>query len=237
MLVRFLMKLGIMQPYFFPYIGYWQLINAVDKYVVYDDVTYIKGGWISRNNILLNNSKHMLTLPLVSPSSFKKINEIDITKEIKMKEKVIKTIKTAYLKAPYYKDIIPFIERLFDSNTNIATLNYNAILEINNYLEITTEVLLSSAIEKDNSLKGQDKVLHINKVLGADIYINAIGGKKLYSKDKFEEKNIKLFFLQTGDIKYKQYNDEFISNLSIIDVLMFNDKKKIQDFLNNYTLI
>lgn len=231
------MKLGIMQPYFFPYIGYWQLINAVDKYVVYDDVTYIKGGWISRNNILLNNSKHMLTLPLVSPSSFKKINEIDITKEIKMKEKVIKTIKTAYLKAPYYKDIIPFIERLFDSNTNIATLNYNAILEINNYLEITTEVLLSSAIEKDNSLKGQDKVLHINKVLGADIYINAIGGKKLYSKDKFEEKNIKLFFLQTGDIKYKQYNDEFISNLSIIDVLMFNDKKKIQDFLNNYTLI
>lgn len=231
------MKLGIMQPYFFPYIGYWQLINAVDKYVVYDDVTYIKGGWISRNNILLNNSKHMLTLPLVSPSSFKKINEIDITKEIKMKEKVIKTIKTAYLKAPYYKDIIPFIERLFDSNTNIATLNYNAILEINNYLEITTEVLLSSAIEKDNSLKGQDKVLHINKVLGADIYINAIGGKKLYSKDKFEEKNIKLFFLQTGDIKYKQYNDEFISDLSIIDVLMFNDKKKIQDFLNNYTLI
>ena len=231
------MKLAIMQPYFFPYIGYWQLINAVDKYVVYDDVTYIKGGWISRNNILLNNSKHMLTLPLVSPSSFKKINEIDITKEIKMKEKVIKTIKTAYLKAPYYKDIIPFIERLFDSNTNIATLNYNAILEINNYLEITTEVLLSSAIEKDNSLKGQDKVLHINKVLGADIYINAIGGKKLYSKDKFEEKNIKLFFLQTGDIKYKQYNDEFIPNLSIIDVLMFNDKKKIQDFLNNYTLI
>lgn len=231
------MKLGIMQPYFFPYIGYWQLINAVDKYVVYDDVTYIKGGWISRNNILLNNSKHMLTLPLVSPSSFKKINEIDITKEIKMKEKVIKTIKTAYLKAPYYKDIIPFIERLFDSNTNIAMLNYNAILEINNYLEITTEVLLSSAIEKDNSLKGQDKVLHINKVLGADIYINAIGGKKLYSKDKFEEKNIKLFFLQTGDIKYKQYNDEFIPNLSIIDVLMFNDKKKIQDFLNNYTLI
>ena len=237
MLVGFLMKLAIMQPYFFPYIGYWQLINAVDKYVVYDDVTYIKGGWISRNNILLNNSKHMLTLPLVSPSSFKKINEIDITKEIKMKEKVIKTIKTAYLKAPYYKDIIPFIERLFDSNTNIATLNYNAILEINNYLEITTEVLLSSAIEKDNSLKGQDKVLHINKVLGADIYINAIGGKKLYSKDKFEEKNIKLFFLQTGDIKYKQYNDEFIPNLSIIDVLMFNDKKKIQDFLNNYTLI
>lgn len=231
------MKLGIMQPYFFPYIGYWQLINAVDKYVVYDDVTYIKGGWISRNNILLNNSKHMLTLPLVSPSSFKKINEIDITKEIKMKEKVIKTIKTAYLKAPYYKDIIPFIERLFDSNTNIAMLNYNAILEINNYLEITTEVLLSSAIEKDNSLKGQDKVLHINKVLGADIYINAIGGKKLYSKDKFEEKNIKLFFLQTGDIKYKQYNNEFIPNLSIIDVLMFNDKKKIQDFLNNYTLI
>ena len=159
----------------------------------------------------------MLTLPLVSPSSFKKINEIDITKEIKMKEKVIKTIKTAYLKAPYYKDIIPFIERLFDSNTNIAMLNYNAILEINNYLEITTEVLLSSAIEKDNSLKGQDKVLHINKVLGADIYINAIGGKKLYSKDKFEEKNIKLFFLQTGDIKYKQYNDEFIPNLSIME--------------------
>ena len=118
------MKLGIMQPYFFPYLGYWQLINAVDKYVVYDDVNFIKGGWISRNNILLNNEKHRITLPLEIPSSFRKINEIEITKNVKVLEKLLRTINAAYAKAPYYNEVMPMLERILYHNTKV---NYECI--------------------------------------------------------------------------------------------------------------
>lgn len=231
------MKLGIMQPYFFPYLGYWQLINAVDKYVVYDDVTYIKGGWINRNNILFCSAKHLITLPLVNSSSFKNINEIAITDNRVVIGKTLKTVKTAYSKAPYYDIVMPIIEGLLLSNSNIAMLNYNSIIEINRYLGIETEILLSSEIEKNNTLKAKDKVLHINKLLGSDLYINAIGGQKLYSREEFEAQDIKLSFLQMDCISYKQFNNEFIPNLSIIDVLMFNDVHTIRGFLNNYSLV
>lgn len=231
------MKLGIMQPYFFPYLGYWQLINAVDKYVVYDDVTYIKGGWINRNNILLNNSSHLITLSLVNSSSFKNINEIEITRDSIKLEKLLKTIKVAYMKAPHYKEIMPIIEKLVRTNTNIANLNFNSIIEINKYLNIQTEILLSSQIKKDNKLKAQDKVIHINEILGADTYYNAIGGQTLYSKEIFKEKGINLRLLKMNELRYKQFNNEFVPNLSIIDVLMFNKKETIQKYLDNFCLI
>lgn len=231
------MKLGIMQPYFFPYIGYWQLINAVDKYVVYDDVNYIKGGWINRNNILLNGSKHLITLPLEDASSFKLINEISITKNAVLKNKLIKTIKSAYLKAPYFETIMPILESLILDNSNIAMLNYNIILVIKNYLNLDTEILLSSQIKKDNNLKAQDKVIHIAHLLGAKEYINAIGGQELYSKEDFKQENIKLSFLKTNEIKYKQFKNEFVPNLSFIDVLMFNSPQEIKEMLNDFELL
>lgn len=231
------MKLGIMQPYFFPYIGYWQLINAVDKYVVYDDVNYIKGGWINRNNILLNGTKHLITLPLEEASSFKLINEISITKNEVLKNKLIKTIKSAYLKAPYYETIMPLIETLILDNTNIAMLNYNIILAVKNYLNINTEILLSSNIKKDNTLKSQDKVIHIAHILGATEYINAIGGQELYNKDDFLKENIKLSFLKTSNVKYSQFKNEFVPYLSFIDILMFNSPEQIKEMLNDFELL
>lgn len=231
------MKIGIMQPYFFPYLGYWQLINAVDKYVVYDDVTFIKGGWISRNNILLNGKKHMITLPLINPSSYKKINEIEITQDEVAINKVLKTIKSAYAKAPYFDVAMPIIENLLHSNRTIAMLNYNAIVELGKYLNIKTEILLSSKIEKNNELKGQDKVLHINKLLEADTYYNAIGGQELYSKAEFDENGLDLYFLKMKDIEYKQYKNNFVSGLSIIDVIMFNSAECVQELLHEYTLV
>lgn len=231
------MKLGIMQPYFFPYIGYWQLINAVDKYVVYDDVTYIKGGWINRNNILLNGTRHLITLPLEEASSFKLINEISITKKIILKNKLIKTIKNSYSRAPYFKEVMPIIETLIMDNSNIAILNYNIILTMKKYLNIKTEILLSSQIKKDNSLKGQDKVIHIAHLLGATEYINAIGGQSLYSKEDFKKANIKLSFLNTNNIQYKQLKNNFVPYLSFIDILMFNSPNEIKEMLNEYTLL
>jgi len=143
------MKLGIMQPYFFPYLGYWQLLAAVDKYVIYDDVTFIKGGWINRNNILLNGDRHLITIPLQDASSFKKIKDTEITKNKNVITKLFKTIEMAYKKAPYYSCIAPVIQDLLFNNDNIAILNYNTAKEICKYLDIKTELLLSSQIEKD----------------------------------------------------------------------------------------
>ncbi len=225
-----------MQPYFFPYLGYWQLINTVDKYVIYDDVAYIKGGWISRNNILLGGNKHLITLPLDNPSSFRNINEIDITSNIKQREKILRTLDSAYKKAPYYSTVINLIEPLIMDCKGIAELNAKAIEKICDYLKIDTEIVLSSSIIKNNELKGQDKVIDINKRLGSNIYINAIGGKELYSKDVFNKEHIELKFLKMGEIKYKQYSDDFVGGLSIIDVLMFNSKEEVNRLLDIYTL-
>ena len=231
------MKLGIMQPYFFPYLGYWQLINVVDKYVVYDDVTYIKGGWIGRNNILLDGKKHLITLPLEKPSSFKRINEIYRTDNQKVIDKLLRTFEAAYKKAPFYTRIMPTIEKLIRDNKNIALLNFNSIIEINKYLGIQTEILLSSEIEKDNSLTAAAKVIHINEILGADTYYNSIGGYELYDKDEFAQHGIKLFFLKMKGIEYPQFSNEFVPNLSIVDVLMFNDIEIVRGYLDEFRLV
>jgi len=231
------MKIAIMQPYFFPYLAYWQVINAVDKYVVYDDVAYIKGGWINRNNILINNKAHLITLPLENSSSFRNINEIEVIKNKKQIEKVIKAINLAYGKAPYFKDIMPIIEKLILNNSFISELNYNSIIEINKYLNIKTEIILSGNLKKDNNLKAQDKVIHINKILNSNIYINAIGGQELYNKEDFKKENIELKFIKMLPYKYKQFKNEFVANLSIIDILMFNSIDEIKKLLNNFELI
>lgn len=231
------MKIGIMQPYFFPYIGYWQLINCVDNYVIYDDVNYIKGGWINRNNIALNGNKHLITLPLVNSSSFKPICEIEVTKDEIAKNKILKTIENAYRNAPYFNEVMPMIASIIAENSTISYLNYCAIKTIADYLNIDTKLILSSDMDKNSMLKGEEKVIDICKRLGATKYINAIGGVELYNKERFRQDDLTLQFLRTKDICYRQLSQEFIPNLSIIDIMMCCSVDKIQDLLNGYELI
>lgn len=229
------MKLGIMQPYFFPYIGYWQLLNYVDTYVVYDDVNYIKRGWINRNFILANGNKTLLTLQLKKASQNKLINEIEIGDNFNKK---LKTISQAYSKAPFFDSIFPIIESLFmSSESNLAFFLFESIKKISEYLEIKTSILLSSSLQKDDSLSGQDKIVNICQKLEADTYVNAIGGQDLYSKNIFLENNIKLDFLKSNSIEYPQFNNEFIANLSMIDVLMFNSPGQIKEYLSRFELV
>lgn len=232
------MKLGIMQPYFMPYIGYWQLINAVDKYVIYDDVNFIKGGWINRNRILVNGQPKYFNLPMTGASSFKKINEVCVNNDIRLIEKNLRIIEGVYKKAPFYDTVLPIIRDIvYCSKKNVAEYITYSFEMINAYLEISTELIVSSALEKDCSLKGQDKVLAICKLLGATEYYNAIGGQELYSFNDFAEKGIQLKFLKTNYIQYKQFGEEFQENLSIIDVMMFNSKEKIKEMLGEYEVI
>ncbi len=232
------MKLSIMQPYFFPYLGYWQMIANVDKFVIYDDVNYIKGGWINRNNLLSNGKKHLFTLALDKPSSFKKINEIYIKSNLENRNKVLSFIKNSYFKAPYYKFVYPLIEEILlfpENNLSLFLLNQFKIIFL--YLNIETEILLSSNINKNLLLRGQDKVIDICKKLKATRYINSIGGRSLYNKVDFYNEGICLQFIKMRQIKYMQFKNNFVSDLSIIDVMMFNPVSVIRNLLDEYDLV
>lgn len=229
------MTIGIMQPYFMPYIGYWQLIAAVDTYVVYDDVNFIKRGWINRNNILLKGEKKLFSIALHEASQNKLINEISIADDF---SKLRKTIQMAYAKAPFYAEIMELLDSIFDyPKHNIALFIDNSIRKVCDYLNIQTNIILSSNIEKDNALKGQEKIISICKLLQADTYINAIGGVELYDKKVFERNNICLLFLKPEIECYQQFKNDFVPGLSMIDVLMFCSPKQIREMLQRYSLI
>ena len=229
------MKLGIMQPYFMPYIGYWQLMAAVDMYVVYDDVNYIKGGWVARNNILLNGQKHMFTITLNGASHNKLFNEITIKDDFK---KFSRLIESAYRKAPYYAEVTALLDKIYNyEDKSLGAFMLNSFQVVLDYLEINTKLVLSSTIAKDNSLRGKDKVKHICHLLGADTYYNAIGGQELYDKEDFMADEINLHFVQTNLMPYAQFANEFAPGLSIIDVLMHNGKEGTRTMMSQYFLV
>jgi hypothetical protein len=224
-----------MQPYLFPYIGYWQLIHSVDIFIIYDDVNFIKKGYINRNKILVSGKTLQFTLELLGASQNKSIHEIEVGHNT---QKLLKTIEMAYKKTPFFNEVFPIISTILNSDEkNLAKFIGNSIKIISNHFELDTKIIYSSDIKKDNNLKGQDKIIDICKKLNAKTYINAIGGRELYNKEVFKQNNIELNFLETEIIKYKQLNTEFIPYLSIIDILMFNSKHNIQQMLNNYRLI
>lgn len=232
------MKVGIMQPYFFPYIGYWQLMNEVDVYVIYDDVNFIKGGWINRNRILTNGKPSYFNVQMKGASPFKKINEVEVSDDPIFKRKLLSTLKMSYSKAPYFSQIYPIIENIINNEeSNLAKYLEYSIRSIANYLDMNTKIIVSSNLKKNNELKGKEKVIHICKLLNATDYINAIGGQEMYDYESFEENCIQLSFLKTDDIFYKQYGNDFIPYLSIIDVLMFNSKEQVKEMLNRFELV
>lgn len=232
------MKVGIMQPYFVPYIGYWQLLNLVDKYVIYDDVNFIKGGWINRNRILLNNQVAYFNIPMIGASSNKKINEVLVNNDVRLAEKNKRRIESAYSKAPYYAEVKLLLDNILDNKSdNLAEYITASIRMICDYLDIDTEIIVSSELDKNNDLTAQDKVIDICKRLNATEYYNAVGGMELYSYEEFRRNNISLNFLKTNNITYKQFQDEFEGNLSIIDVLMFNSKEQVKQLLNEYIIV
>jgi hypothetical protein len=233
------MKIGIMQPYLFPYISYFQLINAVDKFVIHDDVQYIKGGWINRNRIQVNDKDYLFTFSLKKDSSFKNINTRIFSDRFN-KEKVnfLKVIQNNYKNAPYFSVAYPLLINIFDfKEANTSLFISNSLKPICNYLEIKTPILLASELKKNNALKNQNRVINICHILKADTYINPIGGRELYSREEFKLNNISLFFLETKEIVYEYKKKHFIPNLSIIDIIMFNSIEKTRNILDNFELI
>lgn len=231
------MKLGIMQPYFLPYIGYFQLLNAVDKYVIYDNIQFTKKGWINRNRILQNGKDILITIPLEKDSDYLDIKDRFISNNFD-KKKLLNQIRESYRKAPYFGDVMPLMEEIIScEEDNLFLYIYNSVIAVCKYLNINTEIIVSSALSIDHSLKGQDKVIAICKELEATDYYNAIGGQELYNTEDFKKEDINLHFVSTNPIEYEQFKSEFVPWLSILDVMMFNSVDKIRVMLDNYKLI
>lgn len=232
-------KVAIMQPYFFPYIGYWQLINSVDEFVVYDNIQFTKKGWFNRNRILDGDHDRLFTIPIKKDSDYLNVDERylsdDSQKEI---TRNLRIIETTYHKAPYFVEAYPIIESSFkyDEKNLFAYIN-NSIKTICTHLDIETIITISSSVDINHSLKADQKVIAIAKATGADMYINAIGGVELYDKDLFKTHELDLKFIKSKAVEYEQFDKPFVPWLSIIDVLMFNDKKKIREMLEQYELL
>jgi len=227
------MRLAIMQPYILPYIGYFQLINAVDEFVVYDKIQYSKKGWINRNRILVNNSDAYFTIPLKKDSDFLNIKERSLSNDWGFeKKKILNKIKESYKKAPFFSENFPIIEDIFlFDNSNLFEFIYNSINKLVFFFELKTKLVISSTCDFDNSLKSEEKVLAICKSRDASIYINPIGGIELYNVESFRKNGIELKFLKTNPFRYNQFSNEFIPFLSVIDVMMFNSKKDIISYI------
>ncbi|MCM1236127.1 MAG: WbqC family protein [Ruminococcus flavefaciens] len=231
------MVMGGNQPYFMPYIEYWQLINAVDVFIISDNYNFIEGGWISRNRILENGKPRFYNIEIQHLSSERKINELYISDKFD-KEKKLFQLRCVYKKAPYFQDGYDLMQQIFDyDERNLAYFLENSIKTVCGYLDITTKFVRASSIPGNCDLKKEYKIFDQCRYVGADTYINAIGGQSLYSYGQFKEQGIKLGFIKSHDISYKQLWYEFVPNLSIIDVIMFNSKEEIQKMLEQYTVL
>ena len=227
-----------MQPYFFPYIGYFQLIKSVDLFIVYDNIKYTKKGWINRNRILQNGKDIMFSLPLKSDSDYLDVCERELSADFN-RDKLLNQINAAYRRAPYFAETFPLVELIVrHEDANLFRFLHHSIVKTCEHLSIMTEIRISSDIAIDHNLKNKDKVLALCEAVGASTYVNAIGGMELYSKETFREKGIELKFIQSLPFEYPQFGDEFVPWLSIIDVMMFNPLDVIQTCIStNYELI
>ena len=236
LLMQRVKKLAIMQPYVFPYIGYFSLINSSDKILFYDDVNFIKRGWIHRQRILINGKDYLFTIPLHKPSQHKKINETKILKEGN-REKIIKSIESAYKKAPYFKDVFPIIKKvILDNYTYIDEMAIRSLVEICNYLNLEINYDRTSNADPDTQGQGKsERLASITKNLGFSNYVNVVND--LYDKDDFSKKGVNLFFNEHKIKPYKQFSKPFVSHLSIIDVLMFNSIRDTKKLILSYHII
>lgn len=234
------MKTAIMQPYFLPYIGYFQLIDSVDIFVIYDNIQYTKKGWINRNRLLINGQDQYFTLPIKKDSDYLNVNERLLSDEFeKEKVKLINKIKGAYSKAPYFKEVFPLVEEIINyKEENLFEYIYHSIKKMSICLGINTEFIKSSELSINiETYKGKEKVVNICKSLEATHYINPSGGIDLYDVNYFFENGIELSFIKSDYIEYKQFDNVFVPWLSIMDVIMFNDKQIIKEYLSKYKFI
>jgi hypothetical protein len=227
------MKTGIMQPYFLPYIGYFQLIASVDVFILYDNIKYTKKGWINRNRFLLNGMDSMFSLPLRKDSDSLDVVQRELAADFDP-NKLLNQFKGAYWKAPHFEQLFPLLELIVcHQNANLFGFIHNSIVQLCKFLEIKTQFKISSEVSIDPALKGQDRVLALCKSVGTNTYINTIGGIELYRKDDFRVWGIELQFIKARPFEYSQFGQPFVPGLSILDLLMFIPLDQVRERINS----
>ncbi len=225
------MKLAIMQPYFLPYIGYFQLIEHVDEFVVYDNIQYTKSGWINRNRLLRDGRDQLFTLPLKHDSDVLNVVDRELSPAFR-RDKLLNQVREAYRQAPHFSTVFPLIEDIvLFKDPNLFAYVFHSLKRVLKHLDIITPITISSSISLDHGLKGQEKVLAMCRALGAVEYVNPVGGMELYSRDAFRHQGIELRFLPPRLQAYSQLGQVFVPGLSILDVMMFNSVKDIREDL------
>lgn len=228
----------IMQPYFFPYIGYYQLIAQSDVFVLYDEVQYIRSGWSNRNRILRQCSPHYLTFPLVSADFRLSYRERAYKEGQDSRDQILRSVTEAYKKAAYFDVVYALVAEIMSfPSATVSIFNRNAIAKTAGYLGVDRRIIASSELEPSPKLAGPARVLDICRQLGGTRYVNAIGGQALYDKHQFAEAGMELTFCRTREIKYDQGCKDQFPNLSIIDVMMHNSPQAIQAMLDEYDLV
>lgn len=234
------MRIAVMQPYLFPYLGYYQLIESVDKFVFFDDVNFIKKGWIHRNAIAVQQKRYRFTVPLQQISQNKTIRDtlLHPVEYPRWRKKFLTTLSQSYQGSPFFDEAYTLVRKVLSADVDsIADLAASSITTVAKYLGLETDFEYSSNLSYEQNGDGQDKILSICQLQGAFSYVNPVGGKELYEPEAFKKNNIQLSFLQPADITYSQATSSFISNLSIIDMLMQCSVSEIQEFLKQYELV
>jgi hypothetical protein len=222
------------QPYFIPYIAYWQLMKACDLFLIADDYAFIKDGWVQRNRILRQGEPTYFGIEISNISSNRLINQTELIKVDSVKK--LKDIYHCYRAAPYFKQGYELMEKILTfPSTDLTAFLVNSIEIIRNYLGIKTKMMFTSQLEGNSLLKCEQRIFDFCDRLGGTTYINAIGGQSLYKKDEFAEHGITLKFIHSHCSEYQQFKNKFVPGLSIIDVIMFNSQERIAQMLNEYT--
>jgi len=231
------MKLALMQPYLFPYIGYFQLLAQVDRFVFYDDVNFIKNGWINRNRLLLQGEPRYFTVPLRDASPFRKIRDVEVAAAAGWRRTIRESIRHAYGKAPNFVAVSALVERVLETETTrIGELAKASVRAVADHLALETELVDSSSRYANESLSGAARVLDICSRERASDYYNAPGGRALYDAREFARHGIALHFVAPQAIEYRQGGAAFVPGLSIIDVLMHNDRGQARELLGRCTV-
>ena len=231
------MKVAVMQPYLFPYLGYFQLMAAVDTFVFLDDVAYIKKGWINRNRLLVNKAEYLFTVPVKGASQNRMIREIETDITEAWKKKFFRTLEEAYAKAPYLQETLTLVHEIFENpSASLSVFISGSFRLLNEKLGITTKLEPSSAAFPCRELRAQDKIVCIARAAGATVYVNPPGGRELYDAELFRRNDLALKFLAPALPEYSQPAAQFVPGLSIIDVLMHNPVPVVQEWLHLYQL-
>lgn len=231
-------SVAIMQPYFLPYLGYFQLIAAVDKFVVLDDVNFIQRGWINRNRMLMNGAPHLFTLPLRGASQNRLICDLELVGDGVWREKLLRSLRQAYGRAPCYAQVSGMLEQMLHfPSVRLDLFLLNSLQLVMRYLALDTAVVSTSRLYGNAGLSGEQRIIDICRREGASDYINPAGGVSLYQRAHFEQHGIALHFLNSRPVAYPQGKNQHISGLSIVDVLMYNAPSAVQQLLKEKDLL